>query len=208
MNRKTFWAVRIAIGMILAAAIGTSAQDWPRAHYSGVINDYPVSLSASPAVGPWELRGPWSLNLRPHGKADFSASLTMELSDSGSGSGISTDSRIQHTHHITMTGGTLVWNPPQTDCPTGIIPFPTFTWVLEVNGMTDVRGNGGSPFSGPVPLQVCLGGGPNLEISNITLVFTDLPTGPSPATNHFGKQPIHGVVQLPKQPAWDGEDRD
>jgi hypothetical protein len=98
-----------------------------------------------------------------------------------------------------MKGATLVWNPPQTDCPTGITPFPTYTWVLEVNGMADVAGNGGSPFTGPVPLQVCLGGGPNLEISNITLVFTNLSTGPSLATNHFGPQPIHGVVQLPKE---------
>ncbi|MGH9510959.1 MAG: hypothetical protein ACRD2U_02365 [Terriglobales bacterium] len=188
MNRKTFWAVRIAVGMILAAAIGTSAQDWPRTHYSGVINDYP--LSANPTVGPWELRGPWALNLQPHGRADFSASLTMELSDLGSGSGISTDSRHQHTHHITMKGATLVWNPPQTDCPTGITPYPTYAWVLEVNGMADVTGNGGSPFAGPVPLQVCLGAGPNLEISNITLVFN----GSSQATNHFGVPPIHGVV--------------
>jgi hypothetical protein len=62
--------------------------------------------------------------------------------------------------------------------------------------MADVAGNGGSPFTGPVPLQVCLGGGPDLEISNITLVFTNL----SQATNHFGQQPIHGVVQLPKEP--------
>ena len=56
MNRKTFWAVRIAIGMILAAAIGTSAQDWQHAHYSGVINDNP--LSANPTAGPWELGWP------------------------------------------------------------------------------------------------------------------------------------------------------
>ena len=74
--------------------------------------------------------------------------------------------------------------------------------------MTDVTGNGGSPFTGSVPLQVCLGGGPNLEISNITLVFTNLPAGPSQATDHFGAQPIHGVVQLPKEAAWGGEDRD
>ena len=206
MNRKTFWAASIAIGTILAAVIGMSAQDRPRTHYSGVINDYP--LSANPAAGPWELRGPWSLNLQPKGTADFSASLTMEFSDLGAGSGISTDSRHQHTHHITMKGATLIWNPPQTDCPTGITPYPTYTWVLEVNGMTDVTGNGGSPFTGPVPLQVCVGGGPNLEISNITLVFTDLPTGPSQATNHFGAQPIHGVVRLPKEPAWGDEDRD
>jgi len=124
MNRKTFWAVCIAIGMILAAAMGTSAQDWQRAHYSGVINDYPLSIS--PAAGPWELRGPWSLNLHPHGRADFSASLTMEFSDlgAGSGAGVSTDSRHPHTHHIRMKDATLVWNPPQTDCPSNITPYP------------------------------------------------------------------------------------
>lgn len=205
MNRKTFWAVGIAIGMILAAGLSTSAQNLPRTHYSGVINDYP--LSASPTAGPWELRGPWSLNLQPQGRADFSASLTMEFSDLGTLSGITTDSRHQHTHHITMKGATLIWNPPQADCPTGITPFPTYTWVLEVNGMADVVGNGGSPFTGPVPLQVCLGGGPNLEISNITLVFTSL-SGPSQATDHFGAQPIHGVVRLPREAAWDGEDGD
>jgi hypothetical protein len=71
--------------------------------------------------------------------------------------------------------------------------------MLEVNGMADVAANGGSPFTGPVPLQVCLGGGPDLEISNITLAFTNLTAGPSQATNHFGPQPIHGVVQLPKE---------
>ena len=206
MNRRTFWAVLIATGMILAAGVGTSAQDLPRTRYSGVINDYP--LSANPTAGPWELRGPRSLNLQPQGKADFSASLTMEFSDLGSGSGITTDSRHQHTHHITMKGATLVWNPPQTDCPTGITPFPTYTWLLEVNGMTDVTGNGGSPFTGAVPLQVSLGGGPNLEISNITLEFTNFPTGPSQATDHFGAQPIHGVVRLPEEPAWRNEDQD
>ena len=197
MHSKTFfWSVGAWV-LVLALGASAAAQDWPR-HFSGVINDYP--LSANPTAGPWELRGPWSLSLKPFGKADFSASLTMEFSDLGSGMGFSTDSRHQHTHHITMKGATLVWNPPQTDCPIGITPFPTYTWVLEVNGMADVAGNGGSPFTGPVPLQVCLGGGPDLEISNITLVFTNLSTGPSQATNHFGQQPIHGVVRLPREP--------
>ena len=157
MHSKTFFWLVGAWVLVLALGTSAAAQDWPSTHYSGVINDYP--LSANPTAGPWELRGPWSLSLQPFGRADFSASLTMEFSDLGSGSGFSTDSRHQHTHHITMKGATLVWNPPQTDCPTGITPFPTYTWVLEVNGMANVTGNGGSPFTGPVPLQVCLGGG-------------------------------------------------
>ncbi len=197
MQSKTFFCSVGAWVLLLALAASAAAQDWPGWHYSGVINDYP--LSANPTVGPWELRGPWSLSLQPFGTADFSASLTMEFSDLGSGTGYTTNSRKQHTHHITMKGATLIWNPPQTDCPTGITPFPTYTWVLEVNGMANVAGNGGAPFTGPVPLQVCLGGGPDLEISNITLVFTNLSTGPSQATNHFGPQAIHGVVRLPRE---------
>lgn len=201
MNRKTFWwAVRIALGLVLATAVGASAQDRPGTHFRGVINDYPVS--ANPTAGPWQLQGHWSLDLQPLSRANFSAALTMEYSDLAAGSGAATDARHQHTHHITMTGATVISNPPQSDCPAGTTPYPTYTWLLEVKGMAEVSGNGGSPFGTQVPLQVCLGGGPNLAISNITLVFTNLSSGdPSPATNHFGPQPIHGVVRLPRH-AW------
>lgn len=121
----------------------------------------------------------------------------MELSDLGAGSGTATDARKQHAHHISMKAATLVFNPPQSDCPAGITPFPTFTWLVEVTGTTDVKANGGSAFGVPVPLQVCLGGGPSLQVSNITLVFTKLSNGtPSLATSHFGAQPIHGVVRV------------
>jgi hypothetical protein len=200
MNGKSFsWAVRIMVGLVLAAGTSASAQYLPQTHFSGVINDYPVS--ANPTAGPWELRGPWTLNLQPwSGTANFSAALTMEYSDiaATASGGAGADARKQHTHHITMKGATLIQNPPQSDCPTGITPFPTYTWEIEVKGMADVTGNGGSPFPGPVPLQVCLGGGPNLAISNITLVFTNLSNGsPSPATNHFGAPAIHGVVRFP-----------
>lgn len=208
MNSRAFWwAVRIMMGLVLAVAMGAAAQDPPpQTHFSGVINDYPVS--SNPTAGPWELRGPWSLNLQPFfGTADFSAALTMEYSDiaATANGGVGADARKQHTHHITMKGATLIQNPPQSDCPTGITPFPTYTWQIEVTGMANVTGNGGSPFSGPVPLQVCLGGGPDLHISNITLVFTNLSSGPSPATNHFGGQAIHGVVRLPREHLWDAD---
>ncbi len=232
MNGKMFWwAVPMMLALIFAAGAGVSAQEQPRAHLRGVINDYPVSanptarasipvaaqqtgvindypVSANPTAGPWELRGTWSLDLRSHSTANFSAALTMEYSDLAAGSGSATDARHQHTHHVIMNGATLILNPPQSDCPVGITPYPTYTWQLEVTGMADVTGNGGSPFSGPVPLQVCFGGGPNLQISNITLVFTNLPSGdPSPATNHFGSQAIHGVVLFPKQHPWNGQNR-
>ncbi len=192
----------------IAAGYSVSAHDEDdhgfTIHYHGVINDYPVSSSSTGVTtGPWELRGPWSLEAKPRsGAADFSAALTMVLSDFGAGSvAAATDARHQHTHHITMKAATLIQSPPQSDCPTvggptGITPYPTFTWLLEVTGMADVTGNGGSPFGTPVPLQVCLGGGPDLQVSNITLVFTNLSNGdPSLATYHFGAQPIHGVVR-------------
>src|SRR5215469_9233485 len=116
MNSKVFWrAVRILFGLIVAAGVSTSAQDRPRVHFGGVVNDYPVS--SNPTAGPWELRGPWSLDLGPNsGTANFSAALTMEFSDiaaSASG-GAGTDARKQHTHHITMKGATLILNPPQS----------------------------------------------------------------------------------------------
>lgn len=206
MKNKTLgWLVCLIAVFTIVPGHGVSAQVrdgyGSPFRYHGVINDFPVS--ANPTAGPWELRGPWSLNLQPRsGTADFSASLTMEFSDLGAGAGTTTDARHQHTHQITMKGATLIQNPPQSDCPTGLTPFPTYTWQIEVTGMANVAGNGGYVFGEGtlVPLQVCLGGGPEIPVSNITLVFTNLTNGdPSPATNHFGSQAIHGVVRTPEK---------
>lgn len=164
-------------------------------HLNGVINDHPASGGGSIV---WELSGPWSLDLLgDSGTANFSAALTMGYSDVylGSVGAAATNARHQHTHTIRMNRATVTQSP--TDCPTGTTPYPTFTWRFEVTGMADVTGNGGSPFPGPVPLQVCIGGGPNLSYSNITLVFTNLADNtPSAATSHFGEEPIHGVVAM------------
>ncbi|MGH9743552.1 MAG: hypothetical protein ACRD51_14500 [Candidatus Acidiferrum sp.] len=205
MNSKRFWSTaRICAVLALAAATAALAHDPPSPdHFRGIINDYPVSTDSTGATtGPWELRGPWSLKLNSRsGTADFSAALTMLFSDLAAGTGATTDTRRQHTHHLTMTGATAIENPPQTDCPAGITPYPTYTWQLEVTGMASVTGNGGSPFGAPVPLQVCIGGGPDIQNSNVTLVFTKLASGePSPATYHFGAQAIHGVVRFVHTP--------
>jgi len=54
MHSKTFfWSVGACV-LALALATSAAAQDWPRTHFSGVINDYP--LSANPTAGPWELQ--------------------------------------------------------------------------------------------------------------------------------------------------------
>lgn len=189
----SWWKLSALILLGCVAGSAALAQRPGPDHFTGVINDYPVSLSSS-GVTVWELRGPWSLDLHgDSGRADFSAALTMEYSDIylGSVAAATSDSRHQHTHTITMKDATTMESTG--DCPSGITPYPTYTWLFEVTGMADVTGNGGSPFGGPVPLQVCIGGCPDLH--DITMVFKNLPDdAPSPATSHFGIQPIHGVI--------------
>jgi hypothetical protein len=211
MNGKVFcWMMSLIAVSAIVAGCSASAQVAPRAeaqaaspvHFTGVLNDYPVSTNSSGAtIGPWELRGPWSLDLQGQsGTANFSAALTMEFSDLSVGAtNATTDLRHQHTHQITMTGATAIQNPPAGDCPTSAPGTPPYSAQIEVAGMADVSGNGGYAFGAGVlvPLQVCLGGNSDVQISNITLVFTNLPDGtPSLATYHFGAQPIHGVVQI------------
>jgi hypothetical protein len=203
-SKALWWAAGImAASAIAVGCAGALAQDPPPTsaapvHFNGVINDYPVSTTSSGGtIGPWEVRGPWFLNLQGFsGTASFSAALTMELDDLSVGGGATADARNQHTHHITMTGATVSENFPQGDCPSAT-GFPTYSSQLEVTGMADVTGNGGSPFGSGVlvPLKVCIGGGSNLQFSNIQLVFTKNSDGtPSAATLHFGAQPLHGVV--------------
>jgi hypothetical protein len=52
-----------------------------------------------------------------------------------------------------------------------------------------VTGNGNpAPFGNPTPFTVCILGSDSVKFSNMTMAFS------TPAANHFGKQPIHGVV--------------
>jgi hypothetical protein len=157
-------------------------------HFRGVINDFtPITVGTSP----WELHGPWSLTLNGESQtAKFSAALTMELSDFGQTvANVNAVARSQHTHHITMTVDTVVYNP--TDCPPAPAGTPPYTARIEVTGTANIEANGSQAPFGPSPLQVCIAGGSQVEFSNITLVFT----GGSGASGHFGSQAIHGVVQ-------------
>ena len=87
---------------------GVLAQTSAPTQFSGVINDY--SPTTSMPMGPWEMRGPWTLTLNQDtSKADFSATLTMELSDytrnaANIDSTSATTGRMQHTHHIGIVG--------------------------------------------------------------------------------------------------------
>ncbi len=59
---------------------GVLAQTSAPTQFSGVINDY--SPTTSSPMGPWEMRGPWTLTLnQDYQQGRFFGDLTMELSD-------------------------------------------------------------------------------------------------------------------------------
>ena len=171
--------VRNIAVLVLAAAAGVLAQTPAPMQFSGVIEDYTPATS-TPA-GPWEMRGPWTLTLNGDGKADFSAELTMELSDytrnpSNINATSGTSSRMQHTHHITMQGGIV------TQISTG---------GFEVSGPVNVTKDGSPAPLAASTLSVEIVGGTSVQFSNLTLEFE------GGATVHFGSQLIHGVVSNP-----------
>jgi hypothetical protein len=155
----------------------------PPVHFSGVINDYTPS-NVTPA-GPWEIRGPWTLTLEgASGKADFSATLTMALSDyTRTPSNVDTTSgptsRMQHTHHITMEDGVVT----------------QITGGFEVSGPVSITKDGSPAPLTASTLVIDITGGTTVEFSNITLTFEG---GTMGAPKHFGPQAIHGVVRTTK----------
>jgi hypothetical protein len=184
--------VLIITALLLAAtSLCLQAQERElQLHLKGVINDF-TPITATAGTSPWELRGPWSFTVdRESGTAKFSARLTMELSDFGQTvTSVNAVARLQHTHRITMTTNTVIYNP--TDCPPAPLSTPPYTARIEITGTANIEANGSPAPFGPSALQVCIAGGSNMEFSNITLVFT----GDSGATAHFGPQAIHGLVR-------------
>ena len=206
MNNKLFsWAGRIIAVLALSLPFGALAQAPRPQHFSGIISDYTPLISTLSPTGPYEIRGHWSLHLKGRSdKADFSAYMTMELSDSGvaaaGGNLADPKSRGAHTHHIVMTDATVSSEPSDTStCPTF---SPANTALFVVTGPANfISGNGNAaPFEklGPTTLQVCISGGTDgtseVQYSNMTLVMS----GPA-AAKHFGSQPIHGVVRFPRK---------
>jgi hypothetical protein len=173
-------SITAVLVMVAAAVLVTLADLQTPTHFSGVINDFTAVAGAtavSPGTGPWEVRGPWSLNLHEKsGTADFSAAVTMELSDfSLSGSNITASARMQHTHNLTVEGGTVT----------------PITGGFEVTGPVTITKDGG-----PAPaaiqgstLVIDITGGTLVTFSNISLTFED------GASGHFGLAPLHGVVR-------------
>ena len=192
MKNKTLFEAVCVAALLLVAVTSASAQE---RRLSGVINDYAPIAGGTTA---WELHGPWSLTIDEEaGTANFSATLTMGLSVLGqSPTNVQAVSLSQHTHYITMKDATVTYNP--TNCPAASAGTPAYTARIEINGTASVFANGSvAPFGQYSQLQVCIAGGtaaPDVHLSNITLVFQ------SPATKHFGPQPIHGLVRKEQRP--------
>jgi hypothetical protein len=190
MKSKTF--VNIVAMFVLAASTAALAQttscDKLPQSFSGQINAYTPTTTKAP-TGPYEIRGNWSLKLKHFGtKADFSAAVNMILSD-GWVLSIADPSatppvppnfdpalRNAHTHHITMT-----------DADVTILP----TGGFKVVGPAFVTLNGGvTPFAQSSPMTtIVITGGQDVEFSNFTLTLG------SPASGHFGTDPLPGVVR-------------
>jgi hypothetical protein len=194
MNGKRLWSIaRIFAVLTLVVSGGTLAWAPTPEHFRGTISDFtPLNSTANP-TGPYEMRGHWSLDMKRDGKADFSAFMTMELSDYWLWFSNSDPSdpaiRGAHTHHITMSDAGVTYQP--SDCPAD---NPTTTARFMISGpATFITGNGKpGPFEakGPTKLHVCITGGSDVTYSNMTMELI------GPATGHFGTQPIHGVVRF------------
>ncbi len=208
MNSKALrWMLSVVAVVILALGISVRAQAPTPTHFSGLINDYTPETILGKVVGPWEMHGKWSLDLKGRsGLADFSAEMTMEQSDHAMEVAIANalaagtvppsfddpETRIPHTHHITMKDA-KVSVPAAGVCPPYAAPAPTTPGIM-VSGSAYITGNGGpAPFSKNDTvlsmLQVCVNGGTDVPFSNVSLVFG------APASGHFGMSAIHGVVR-------------
>ena len=195
---RLLFSLGVLVVLTLAlAAVPASAQfvlPHPPAHFVGLVNDFTPSNVKG---GPYVMSAKWILNIRPTFNGDvaeFSADMNMETSDQGIQEGIvdptNTTTRGAHTHNITLTSTSIVYNsnlcpanPPGTPAASG----PN----IMVTGNVSVTGNGTpAPFesTGPSTLQICITGGSQVPLSNLSLVFV------GPATGHFGTQPIRGVV--------------
>jgi hypothetical protein len=192
MKRKIFLSSAHVLSLLLLFA-GTFALSQERrpVHFTGVLNDYsPVNPLI--AGSPYEMHGQWSIDLSEWGTtADFTADMTM--SDYGTTNGAldaTKGGQNAHTHHIRLTKVSVTWD--MSGCPT--YPKPVPIMGFQLNGTVSlITGNGSNaPFETTPPsstLQVCVTGGNEVPYSNMTMVFV------GPATNHFGTQPIHGVVR-------------
>ena len=179
MKSKTFeWTARsITVLLVLAAGAGAVAENPKHKVFSGLMNAYSPQTTA---IGPYEIRGPWSLALKDNGnKADFTAELNMELSDGWvitmNKGNFDPMARGAHTHHIVVCDGDV------TPIANG----------FRVTGNAKFTKDGGpAPASiEPSAVVIEVTGGTEVEFSNMTLTFL------APGSMHFGAEALPGVVQ-------------
>jgi len=131
------------------------------------------------SAGQWTVRGHWSLKIEERSnKAEFSADLNMQRSDywliANSKPDDATDLG-QHTHHISVVG-----------------PVNSINGGFEITGLATITVNGSPAPVSPSMVTIDVTGGDSLEYSNIAVTFA------SPASKHFGTDPLTGVVRTAK----------
>ena len=190
---RSFTVLVIVSGVALAQA---------QTRFAGLINDYSPSTVKG---GPWEMHGSWFLRLQPRtGTATFSTEMTMSgyaKTDNG-GVDATQPGQSPHVHHILLANQAVQWLPDESaitaaGCPTFAAPTDNNFGFKITGPLSLLTGNGQpAPFDNTVPpqstLTVCVTGVKGkagaVKYSNVTLTFG------SPASSHFGSQPVHGVV--------------
>jgi hypothetical protein len=173
MRTKVAFAGFVLCLTAFAIAINASFDTSSTRKLEGVINDF--SPRSTVPTGPYLVNGPWSLQLHPNGKANFTASLTMVRSDlwfiETGGDPESQADRNFHTHHVLVTDGQV----------------STVGSAIVVDGTAIVTSNGNQVFPGSTA-QIEVSGGTAVAPSNIKVTFG------APASGHFTSQPYEGVV--------------
>jgi hypothetical protein len=180
-----------ALGFAVTLAMGLMpAQDMRRVQFAGTISDYSPSTVSG---GPYEMRGDWTLDVERTGTANFSAAMAMETSDYGITGATQVDpanpaTRSPHTHHINVSNAAVSYDT--SVCPANN-PATTGAGVVATGSVTISANGAPAPFEskGASTVQICIIGGPEIEYSTFTMVFTGA------AATHFGTQAIHGVVK-------------
>ncbi len=132
--------------------------------------------------GPWKVGGDWSLHIKGEsGKADFSAAFNMQRSDyfllSANPPAADTPMNLNpHTHHITVKDADVT----------------TLSNGIQVSGVATITSNGNIAPISSSPVTIVITGGSAVEYSNINITFG------GKAANHFGTDPLNGVVRSVK----------
>lgn len=198
MNRNPLRRTLCSLAALTLLSSFAARGQFPRPdrHFTGLINDFTPSNVTG---GPYMMNGEWTMDIRHTlggGEvADFTIFMNMETSDQGINEGIvdptNTTTRNAHTHNITMRGVSVTYGSPLCPANPPGVPAASGGNIL-ITGNVDVTANGTAASfesKGTSTLTVCLTGGSQVPLTNLTMTFV------GPATGHFGGQQIRGVVR-------------